>query len=129
MREVEAQPRGLHDAAGLLHMRAEHVAQRGVQQMRRRVIAHRRHAACRGSTTRRMTDRLLAIGATVRTRWTFRPLHRRIRAVDVRELVARLRRSKRALIADLSAGFGVERRLIEDELGLDTGRQFVNRAC
>ena len=34
MREVEAQARRLDDAAGLLHVRAEHLAQRRVQQVR-----------------------------------------------------------------------------------------------
>ena len=40
VREVEAQPIGIDDAAGLLDVRSEHFAQRGVEQMRGGVIAH-----------------------------------------------------------------------------------------
>ena len=79
VREVEAQTRGLDDAAGLLHMRAEDLAQRGVQQVRRRVIAHRRHALF--SVDDGLDDGVpAAIGATVRTRCTFRPFTGAIRA-------------------------------------------------
>ena len=38
--EVEAQPVGSHQAAGLLDVRAEHLAQRGVQQVGAGVVAH-----------------------------------------------------------------------------------------
>ena len=40
VREIEAQPRRLDHAARLLDVRAQHLAQRGVQQMRGGVIAH-----------------------------------------------------------------------------------------
>ncbi len=39
MAEIEAQARRLHNATCLLNVRAEYLAKRGVQQMRRRVIA------------------------------------------------------------------------------------------
>ena len=39
---------GLDHAAGLLHVRAEHLAQRGVQQMRGGVVAHGGVAQRRG---------------------------------------------------------------------------------
>src|SRR3954468_962978 len=39
VREVEAQAAGIDHAAGLLHMLAEHLPQRGMQQMRSRMIA------------------------------------------------------------------------------------------
>ena len=42
--EVEPQPIRRHQRAGLLHVRAEHLAQRRVQQMRRRVVPPRRVA-------------------------------------------------------------------------------------
>ena len=42
--EVEAQPIGRDQRSRLLHVRAEHLAQRRVQQMRRRVVAPRRIA-------------------------------------------------------------------------------------
>ena len=40
MSEVEAQTIGVHHAAGLLNVRAQHVAQRRVKQVRRGVIPH-----------------------------------------------------------------------------------------
>ena len=49
MRKIEAQAGGLDDAACLLHVLAQHIAQRGVQQMRGGVIAHGR-LALDGST-------------------------------------------------------------------------------
>ncbi len=45
MREIEAQMIGRDERAGLLHVRAENVAQRGVQQVRRGVVAHVARAA------------------------------------------------------------------------------------
>ena len=47
MRKVEAQVIGRDERAGLLHVRAENVAQRGVHQVRRGVIAHVARAALR----------------------------------------------------------------------------------
>ena len=44
MREIEPQPVGRNDAAGLFDMRAEHFAQCRVQQMRGGVISHGRVA-------------------------------------------------------------------------------------
>ncbi len=46
--EVEAQPRRLHHAARLLDVRAQHLAQRGVQQVRGGVVAPRGVAQRRG---------------------------------------------------------------------------------
>ncbi len=40
MRKVEAQAIGIDDAAGLFDVRSEHLAKRGVEQMRRGVVAH-----------------------------------------------------------------------------------------
>ncbi len=44
MREIKTQPARLHNAAGLLHMGTQHLAQSGLQQMRGGVIAHGRAA-------------------------------------------------------------------------------------
>ena len=44
MDEVESQAIGRDERSRLLHVAAEHLAQRGMQQMRRRVIATRRIA-------------------------------------------------------------------------------------
>ena len=45
MREIEAKARGIDHAAGLLDVRSENTAQRRLQQVRCRVVAHRRRAA------------------------------------------------------------------------------------
>ena len=45
VREIEAQMIGRDERAGLLHVRAENVAQRGVHQVRRGVVAHVARAA------------------------------------------------------------------------------------
>ena len=42
MHEIEAQAIGRHERAGLLHVAAEHLAERRVQQVRRGVIPPRR---------------------------------------------------------------------------------------
>ena len=57
MREIEAQAAGLDHAAGLLDVRAEHLAQRGVQQMRGGVIAHGGMRATARSTSARSARR------------------------------------------------------------------------
>ena len=45
VREIEAQAVGRDERAGLLHVRAENVAQRGVHQVRGGVVAHVARAA------------------------------------------------------------------------------------
>ena len=70
MREIEAQPAGLDHAAGLLHVRAQHLAQRGVQQVRRRVIAHRGVAQRRVHSARSIIadcDRRVAVRCDARS--------------------------------------------------------------
>ena len=47
VREVEAQVAGIDQRARLLHMRAQHIAQRRVQQMRAGMVAHGRSGALR----------------------------------------------------------------------------------
>ena len=70
--EIEAQAAGLHHAAGLLDVRAQHLAQRGVQQMRGGVIAAWwRRAAAR--PLRRAARRPREMGACVAMRCTVRP--------------------------------------------------------
>ena len=44
VREVEAQVAGIDQRARLLHMRAQHIAQRGVEQVRAGMVAHGRAA-------------------------------------------------------------------------------------
>ncbi len=59
VREIEAQAPRLDDAAGLLHMRPENLSQRGMQQVRGRMIAHRRATGVSVNTS---DDRLAGAG-------------------------------------------------------------------
>ena len=85
--EIEAQAARVDDAAGLLDVRAEHLAQRGVQQVGRGVVAHGGVAQigvdlgdARTSPTR--------MGACAVTRCTVRPGTRGKRRLDFRDLLA-----------------------------------------
>ena len=61
VREVEARLVGVDQRALLLHVRAEHLAQRLVHQVRRRVVAHRAAARVEVDLRRdRVADRQLA---------------------------------------------------------------------
>ncbi len=125
VREVEAQPRRLDDAARLLDVRAENLAQRGMQKMGRGVIAHGGPAfgnADLGAqfvadpNTRRRADLVDCQSG-----------HGRARVFDDGDNFARMRLAERAAIADLAAGFGVERRLIENQFGFDAGGNLVGK--
>ena len=71
MSEVETQAAGIHHAAGLLDVRAQHLAQRGVEQVSRGVIAAGGVAQRRGHFgAQHVAD---AMGAWVTMRWTIRP--------------------------------------------------------
>ncbi len=67
MRKVEAQAIGIHDAAGLLDVRAEHFAQRGVEQVRGGVVAHGGRGAD-GHRRGRSARSPSRIGASISTR-------------------------------------------------------------
>ena len=112
VREVEAQLVGPHRRPGLLHVVAEHLAQRGVQQVRRRVVRHRREALATSCTT--ASTRVPAVRSAMAAELDDEhlvvaelehvdDLEPRLLAVD--HEVAR--------VAHLTAARGVERRLLE----------------
>ena len=116
MAEIEAQPVGRHQRALLRHMLAEPAAQRLVQQMRHRMIGAQACAAApRRSAARPRRPACSAPCVTV-PRWT-KQIAGLLLRVAHRELAAR-GREHRAGVADLAAGFAVERRLVDDDRGL-----------
>ena len=122
-REVEAQVVRGHERAGLAGPLPDHVAQRAMEQVRARVVAHRvgppggihdrldgladpQPAVERAAVDDQATERLLRVG------------HRE-------QLAAAARLAQDALVADLAAALGIERRPIEDDLGLAVAGQLV----
>ena len=112
-REVEPEVAGLVVRAGLQRRRAEHLAQRGVHDVRARVRLARRDPPLgvdlgehRRACTQRPRDDLDG----VRDESLDRALH-----VDDLEVHAVGRDD--ALVGDLAAGLGVERRAVEHDLG------------
>ena len=93
--------------------------------MRRRMIAHRRMALSRIDA--RLDDRVLlhhrrhGVDAM-----DIQALHRRIGARTTSAILLPSCIEQDALIADLSAGFRVERRHVEHDFAVDAGRQFVH---
>ncbi len=112
MREVEAQAFGPDERALLRHVRAEHVLERRVQEMRRRVIGAR-GAALLGIDAQldRIADGELAARNLDHVDVQIAEL---LLGVDDFALGA-LAGEDRADIADLAAAFAVERRLVGDD--------------
>ena len=114
--EVEAQPVGRDERALLLHVVAEHLAQRPVQDVGAGVVAADRVAARRRRSrrVRLLTGRDLAVGDA------------RDVAVQAGQRVVSCRAPRpgpvsvviRAGVADLTAGLGVEGRAVEDDVDL-----------
>ena len=108
MRKIESQARRLDQRAGLLDVRAENVAQRGVHQVRRRVIA-----------LDVLAPRAVGVArdAVAHGEFFFRddavrdqPGDGIVRAAHVGKLHRVLVVPERADVGNLSAGFGIERR-------------------
>ena len=111
MREVETQPIRRHQRAFLRDMFAKHLAQRRVQQMRRRMIEH-------GGLTARAVDARHDLRAdaqaVARLPFADMPWNCAAELLRVGHDEAPVGDFQRARVADLAAGFGVERRAIED---------------
>ena len=119
VREVEARALGVHERALLLHVIAQHLAQRLVHQVRGRVVAHRLRAALGiDARAQHIADRHLAFddAAVVAE-------HRRLDLDRVLDDHARARVAQLAGVADLSARLGVERRVVEHDHGVVAGRR------
>ena len=110
VREVEAQPLRLDERAFLLHVRAEHFAQRRMQQMRRGVIQHD------GRTPLRVDLRLHAIADGDAARCDL-ALVAEGRAELLRIADCKSPRARRQLarVADLPAALRIERRALEHD--------------
>ena len=121
MGEIEAQARRLDHAAGLLHVRAQHGAQSGVQQMRAGMIAHGRMAAQarpRGRSPRRLVlhrpDDLHLAERSCRARER--------RSISTTATVSPVAwRNQHSGVAHLAAGFGVKRRAVERDFTIQNG--------
>ena len=122
-REVEAQVVGRHQRAGLAGPLPDDVAQRAMEQMRARVVAHRVGASVG------IDDRLHRLPdpqpAVERPAVDDQPTERLLRVGHREQLAATARLAQDALVADLAAALGVERRLVEDDLGLTVAGQLV----
>ncbi len=122
-REVEAQVVGRHERAGLAGALADDVAQRPVEQVRARVVAHRVGASLRvHDGLHRLAD---AEPAVERAAVDDEATDRLLGVLDREQLAAAARLADRAAVADLAAALRVERGLVQDDLGLAVAGQFV----
>ena len=126
VREIEAQMIGRDERAGLLHVRAENIAQRGVHQVRGRVVAHVARAALGiGDGGDAVADAQVFLGDdAVRDESG----DRIIRAVHFGDFERFGIVVEAAGVRDLSAGFGIDRGAVEDDFGFRALLDFVYRA-
>ena len=123
VREVEAQMRGIDQRACLLHVLAQHLAQRGMQQMRAGVVAH-------GGAADFVVDHRVHFVAHVDgllgdDAMRAHALHGIGRALDLGDDGVVIVSVKPADIADLSTSISVKRRVIEHDLRALAGLQFL----
>ena len=126
MRKIEAQASRLDQRSGLLDVRAENVSQRGVHQVRRRVIALDVFAARAVGVSRDAVahGKFFFCDDAVRDQSG----NGIIRAAHVGKLHRVLVVPERAGVGDLSAGFGVKHRAIEDDFAFSARRELIHRA-
>ena len=126
--EVEAQAvRASTSEPRCVALRAEHLAQRRVQQVRARVVAHGRRRACSESTAqpRRLVDVHLAAHHACRGARSSPPAGAACRRPSTRPVGG----LDRAAVADLAAALGVEGRLLDDDLDRVARRAPAARAA
>ena len=124
MRKIEAQPVRRDQRAGLLDVRAQDVAQRGVHQVRRRVIALVALAA-RGVG---FAGDAIAHAQRFLRQHAVRDQARDgiVRAAHFGQFQRAFVIPERAGVGDLPAGFGIERRAVEHDFAFGAGGQFVD---
>ena len=127
-REVEAQVVRRHERAGLAGPLPDHVAQRPMEQMRRRCGCASCRRAAPASTTASTVSPTRSRPWSV-PRWTIRPPTGFCVSVTVNSSLPPPGFADDALVADLAAALGVERRLVEDELGLARARSAPRTPC
>ena len=120
MGEVEAQVIGRHQRAGLRDVRAEHLAERGVEQMRPGVVLAQALAARRLHADRHVFALAEAPAAHAHA------VDEKLRAAVVRvdDLATAVAPDERTDVAHLTARLGVSRGAIEDHLDLGALRHF-----
>ena len=121
--EVETQVRGIDQRSGLLHVRAENFAQRGMKKMRAGVIAH-------GGAADFVVDDGIELVADVNgllgnDAMGAHALHGIGHAFDIGDECVVVFGVEPADVADLSAGIGVERGVVEHDLAALAGLQFL----
>ena len=123
VREVEARALGVDQRALLLHMRAQHLAQRLVHQVRGAVVAHGPRAALgvdAGDEAVADLDLAFDDAALVAE-------HRGLDLGRVFDDHARARVAQLAGVADLAAALGIERRVVEHDDHVVAGAGAVHR--
>ena len=124
MGEIETQPRRLDYRAGLLHVFTQHLLQRSLQQVCRRMVAPRRAARLFVDLG---ADRFVKRDGRESTDFAdVQASDRRVGRQHFRQRARARFVVKDALIACLAAGFGVERCWIYHDLRLDAGRQLID---
>ena len=126
VREVEAQPVGRDQRALLRDVRAQHLAQRLVQQVGGGVVG------ARGRAARVIDDQLDGVARLERALLDRADMHEQVAQLLLRVGDAEqraLRPLDDALVADLAAGLAVERRLVEHERRLLAGLEALRPPC
>ena len=124
VREIEAQPRRFHHAARLFDVRAQHLAQGRVQQVRGGVIAPRGIAQRLGHFGRSTSP--TRMGACATNAMHGQPGNAGEGGLHIRHFLSG-RGIERAAISHLAAGLRVKRRLIENQLGVRAGGDLVHQ--
>ncbi len=120
VREVEAQTVRRHQRTRLAHVRAQHLAQRRVQDVRAGVVAHRVAAQAL------VHDRLDRVADAQRARFEVPDVRHDAAVADVLRVLdheAALGPDDLAAVAHLAAALGVERRVVQRRPRLDAPRQ------
>ncbi len=126
VREVEAQAAGLNERACLLDVRAENVAQRGVHQVRCRVIALDVLAARAVGVSRdAISYNKFFFGYDTMRDQSGNGV---IRAAHVGEMHGAFVVPEFSNVGNLSARFRIKSRVIENNFAFSSGRQFICRA-
>ena len=125
--EVEAQPIGRDERARLLDVRAEHLPQRRVQQVRGRVVAAGRVAQAGVDVGRHEVALRAARRSCTCTRVQARP--RSACADDGGDARLAARPGDRADVGDLAAGLEIERRLGQRDEAVLARRRATATSC